>query len=324
MNEVQVSVIVPAYNVQEYIKECLESLIKQSFRFFEVIIINDGSTDETGNIINSYARKYKFIKIINQKNKGLSAARNIGLKEAKGEFIYFLDSDDIVSENLLEECFQRCKNNKLDLIMFDGKAFFDRNFSENKENFKMNYSRYGILTEKVQNGIEFLVSNLNNSGYRSSVCLLFFKKSIVEENNLFFLEGIVHEDELFTPVLISKCKKLMWINKILFFRRVRNESIMTTPKNYKNIQGYLAVARELLKSVNEKKLKYTIEKKVNNLSDLILLLTSNIGKKEKKSVEKDIKIILRQIDYKSNKLLIKLYFPCLLKLISLIKKMKSN
>ena len=95
------SVIIPVYNDEIYIKECLDSLKKQTFKNFEIICINDGSTDETQRVLETYALKFPKYKIINQENKGLSIARNNGLKEAVGEYIYFVDSDDVLKENTL-------------------------------------------------------------------------------------------------------------------------------------------------------------------------------------------------------------------------------
>ena len=97
-----ISVIVPCYNVGEYVENCLKSLLNQTFRDIEIICVNDGSTDSTPQILNSYAEKYPAIRVINQKNGGLSNARNTGIKEARGEYIAFVDSDDWVNETFLE------------------------------------------------------------------------------------------------------------------------------------------------------------------------------------------------------------------------------
>ncbi len=112
---VKISVIVPAYNVEKYISGCLVSLVNQTFREFEIIVINDGSTDNTADIINSFKKQSKNIILINTSNQGLSAARNLGIYNAKGEYIAFIDSDDWIDKNFLENLYSASINTNSDI-----------------------------------------------------------------------------------------------------------------------------------------------------------------------------------------------------------------
>ena len=114
---VKISIIIPVYNIEQYIKTCLDSLICQSFKDFEIICVNDGSTDNTLEILKEFKNKDKRIYIINQNNRGAEIARIVGMKESKGEYLMFLDSKDIFSNTMLEELYAKIKENNLEIII---------------------------------------------------------------------------------------------------------------------------------------------------------------------------------------------------------------
>lgn len=122
----KVSVIVPVYNVEKYLSECLESLINQTLSDIEIICVNDGSTDDSRNVLERYAASDKRIAVVNQTNKGLSAARNSGVKTARGRYLYFLDSDDFIDRNALEYLYQEAEKYRLDILYFDGVSVWER------------------------------------------------------------------------------------------------------------------------------------------------------------------------------------------------------
>ncbi|MGL5050852.1 MAG: glycosyltransferase family 2 protein [Fusobacteriaceae bacterium] len=115
--EIKVSIIVPAYNVEKYIKRCLDSLINQTLKEIEIIVINDGSTDFTGNIVKDFLKKDNRIKYIEQENRGLAGARNRGLKEAQGKYINHLDGDDYIDKNYYEDMFRHAEESNLDVVV---------------------------------------------------------------------------------------------------------------------------------------------------------------------------------------------------------------
>ena len=119
----KVSVIIPVYNVEKYLEECLDSVVNQTLKEIEIICINDGSIDNSVKILEKYRDKYSNIKVINQKNLGVGRARNVGVKLAKGEYIFFLDSDDYIEVDALEKCYIEAKQHRLDVVLIDSKSY---------------------------------------------------------------------------------------------------------------------------------------------------------------------------------------------------------
>jgi len=222
----------PAYNVELYINDAILSILIQTYRAYELIIIDDGSTDSSHSIVQYNAKLDNRIKVISQKNNGLSAARNTGLKYAKGKYIYFFDSDDILKSDTFSLCIEYINHFQLDLIVFSGAAF-----SENKEEIEEHpfFLKPDILTPLL--GQDLLTRLVSLDSYSSSACLYLFSKELVEQNNLFFDEGFLHEDEGFTPILYCSAKRAISLKTCFFMRRIRRNSIMTTLASWKNIEG---------------------------------------------------------------------------------------
>ncbi len=120
----KISVIIPVYNVENYLRECVDSVLNQTFSDYEIILVDDGSTDISGKICDKYAVKDDRVNVIHKKNGGLSNARNVGLKKAVGEYIYFLDSDDYIKTDALEKLYNTAISEKADVVFFDGDVFF--------------------------------------------------------------------------------------------------------------------------------------------------------------------------------------------------------
>ena len=246
-NPIKVSVIVPVYNVEHYLRKSILSIMNQTLKEIEIILINDGSTDNSLSIMEDLGKKDTRIKIISQPNHGQSIARNVGLIQAIGEYIYFFDSDDILEEKTLEECYQKCEENNLDFLFFDADIFTDDNISLE---FK-SYNRTNQLKDKVYIGTELLREQLTRNYFSASVCLTFIKKIYLDNLNLYFYPRIIHEDELFAFILYIKATRIGLINNIYFHRRLRPNSTMTTPFGEKNVKGYITVCRELDKLQRE-------------------------------------------------------------------------
>lgn len=228
----KVSIIVPIYNSEKYLRECLDSAVNQTLSNIEVILINDGSTDNSLSIAKEYSEKYKFIKLINQHNFGQSYARNRGIKLASGKYIYFLDSDDYIDINAMERLFIEAERNNLDLIMFGGELFFDRELIHKDIQRVKNAYKKKYHYPNIMKGKDCFAKMVYNKDYTCSPCLLFIKRSILIDKQIRFYEGIIHEDELFTFELLFKCNRVKCINNIYFYRRIR-EGSTTTSKQYK-------------------------------------------------------------------------------------------
>jgi glycosyltransferase involved in cell wall biosynthesis len=231
----QFTVIIPVYNVSSYLRDCLDSVLAQSFTDYEVICINDGSTDESGDILNEYSRVNRNIKVIHQENKGLSAARNAGMKAAHGEYIFFLDSDDWLVPNALE--ILKKEANGEDIICFNGRRYF--------EDGSLEVPDEGI-TESNLSGWDYYNQYALKPRKFHFVCtvLRIYRREFLLQYQLFFEEGIYHEDNLFTPIACYYAKSVKVIPDILYVYRIRANSI-TQNFDSKRILDIVKVANKL-------------------------------------------------------------------------------
>lgn len=243
----KISVIIPVFNTEKYLDEAVGSILKQSLKEIEIIAVDDGSTDSSHTILDKIARSDSRVTVISQKNQGQSVARNRGISIASGKYIYFMDSDDILHENALEECFDKCEKESLDMVMFDGESFSD------EKNFKpiFEYKRLSEMEDKVYTGLYIFSSMVEKRTFSPSPCLYMTRLSIIKENFLTFYPEIIHEDNLFTPLLCLHCERVGIIPIRYFKRRIRSNSTMTSKISWKNIHGYLTVTSEILRQIGE-------------------------------------------------------------------------
>ena len=212
-----VSIIIPVYNVEKYLSKCLDSVINQTYKNIEIICVNDGSTDNSINILETYNQIDARIQIITQKNGGLATARNTGLKYAKGDFVYFLDSDDWVDINLIQTTLEAIILSDADICMFDACNVYDDSYVNVKRvsNFIFPQSTK-VMNYKDDNNIRDLQCTAWSKLYR---------KSFLEKNNLLFPDGVrFGEDVPFWFELLLKNPKTVPIDKFLYFYRKRDTS----------------------------------------------------------------------------------------------------
>jgi glycosyltransferase involved in cell wall biosynthesis len=238
-----VSIIIPIYNMEEYLRECIDSALKQTYKDIELVLVDDGSHDNCPQICDEYVALDSRVKVIHQENGGLSVARNSGLAMARGEYVYFLDSDDYIAENAIKELYDEAKNSNLDVVLFDGLVVDEGGKRDEDNHYYLRKGRYNNVYE----GKTLFVEMTSNSDYRSAVPFLFIKKACLIKINLSFYKGIVHEDELFTFLLFMQCKRAGHLPKPLYYRRIRCGSIMSTPRTEKNFAGCLCVLEEMVK-----------------------------------------------------------------------------
>jgi glycosyltransferase involved in cell wall biosynthesis len=236
--------------------------VGQTLREIELILVNDGSTDGSAEILERWAIEEPRVRLFNQENKGLSVSRNVGIANAQGEYIYFMDSDDLLEEDALELCYHKCKEEKLDFVFFDALVFFENNV-ENAPT--LNYKHTEKLEDKIYTGQEALEIQLQNKEYTPSVCLHFIHRNVIEKHNLSFYPEIVHEDQLFTTLLYLQSTKAACIKRTFFHRRMRKDSTMTSKFAMRNIKGYLVVTEEILSFRRQ-----TTEDKNKEIIDLYL------------------------------------------------------
>ena len=225
-----ISVIVPVYNVENYLEECLDSICNQTFRNIEIICVNDGSTDGSLNILKEYQNHDSRIKIISQENNGLAVARNTGLKHAKGKYVYFLDSDDYIDLNALEECYNISEENNLDMLIFKIISFWD----DTRETFTTPYFEMDFLKELVGDNV-FNYMDLGKKMYDLAVTVpgVLFKRDLIL--NLRFPDNLIFEDNVFFTEAVFRVNRILFYNKHLYYYRMRKESITNSGSNFSDI-----------------------------------------------------------------------------------------
>lgn len=246
MESIKVSVIIPVYNTAEYLYEALSSISKQTLREIEIIAINDGSSDDSASVLENFSLIENRLKIITfEKNKGVSISRNYGIAEAKGEYIYFFDSDDLLAENCLEACYKKSVEMNTDFLIFDGISFVHDGLNKG---LGLNYQPTKYLTEEKYAGTA-LLSTLNaHKTYSCSVCLCFIKREYLHNIKLKFHPGILYEDVLFTIQLYMLANSVTYIKNDFFRRRIRPNSTMTAQVSQKTIDYRFVVCNELIKA----------------------------------------------------------------------------
>ncbi len=237
----KISVIIPVYNTEAYIEETLMSVINQTLTNIEIIIINDGSTDSSLAIIERIALTDKRIQVYSQQNQGQSVARNTGIGKATGEYIHFMDSDDLLMPDAYEKCISKCDSDRLDFTFFDADILYEQKQSE----LSFNYHRTGSIPDRIYTGNELLEYMLKTYTYRAIPMLLLINARFLKEQKLLFYPGIIHEDELFAISLYLYAKRVAPTPFILAIRRVRGGSTTTSRYSFKNIRGYLTVFGQL-------------------------------------------------------------------------------
>lgn len=227
-NMCKISVIIPVYNTEEYISQCLESLVNQTFKDIEIICVNDGSQDKSLEVLQDYAEKDDRIIVINQENSGVSVARNNGLKLAKGEFITFVDSDDWVDVDFIERLYDAITLKKCDIAVTT--AIRKRKHSSKYRLYYRAEAIYSTLAEKIE------VCQIPKCCY---VWGKLYKANIIKD--MLFTPNVYFEDVLWLPEVIKKSEKLVTVPGPVYYYRVNNKSIVkTTPTPKKQKDSYLA------------------------------------------------------------------------------------
>lgn len=265
MTQKTFSIIVPVYNVDKYLSDCLDSIFTQTFRDFEVISINDASTDNSYSILIDYASKHPNMKVINLiKNQGLSHARNVGMDIANGKYFIFVDSDDMIATDMLEILWKNIRDENIDLLYFNMEFLIEANWAKQKVR-DVNYTEF----EGIYSGMQMFAKLYKNKQLKVEVCRQLYAKKFIEDNCLRFYEGILHEDNLFSFLCAMKAKRVRNINDKLYIYRQRNGSIMSSV-NEKRMDSLIIVISEIYHYWKENPLTQEIDDVIENyLLDLI-------------------------------------------------------
>ena len=280
-NQALISVIIPIYNVENYLRECVDSVINQTYGNFEIILVDDGSTDSSGKICDEYIGKAT---VIHQKNSGLSGARNTGFEASKGEYVYFLDSDDYILPETLEKLYETAEKDKADFVFFDAVSFADGNFKVSQNYIRKNeYDTCG--------GLEMLKKLWINKDYHSAAPLLFLKRSFLQENKIKFTDGILYEDMVYTYQAFCCAETVSQCREALYYRRYRESSIMTSKKNKKHFQSAVTVCREVNDYTKKSNITHdeTANKYISRCAYNVFNIYEKLGKTEKKELKNELK-----------------------------------
>lgn len=268
----KLSIIVPVYNVELYLDCCINSLLNQDMdpEQYEIILINDGSTDGSLNIAEAFNNKYKQVKLISQINKGLSSARNKGLAHALGEYILFVDSDDFFEPHAIRKILEKAEKEKTELCFFRAKVEFeDRTF--------VYRGVYPFQLDKIYTGEYIITHGININ----SVWHTLYSSQKLKEQNIQFTTGIIHEDIDFNMRLYPKCERIMFTDILGYHYRHYGESITRTTnwnKISKQILSHLQIAENIFSYIRTEEISQAVKdiyvRKMNSLlvSQMIRLL----------------------------------------------------
>ncbi|MCF0124254.1 MAG: glycosyltransferase [Clostridia bacterium] len=216
MKQPLVSIIVPIYNVEPYLVQCIESIINQTYKNLEIILVDDGSPDNCPKICDDYASRDSRIVVIHKKNGGLSDARNAGLDIAQGDYITFVDSDDWIHSNYIEILSNGYQNKKIDIVIGEH-DLIGENIKSQRVSFNENSQIYD-----ARDIIKIFFSNNSDEKYGVAWGKLYKKELFA---NVKFPKGKYHEDNFLTPILLHKANKIFITNKVLYHYRIRSNSI---------------------------------------------------------------------------------------------------
>jgi len=279
-NNIKISFIIPVYNVEKYIGQCIDSVLKQTIKEKEIILVNDGSQDGSFDICKEYQKKYNFIKVIDKKNEGVSVARNKGIKESSGKYICFLDADDFYTDDkFAEEFYSACEENNLDIIRGIYSIYYEENDKYKHPNLKK-ISYYN----KVLSGKDFLYHSIEENCNEVVPWLGLFRKSFLVKNNLNFPINISYEEDqllFLNALLIDNCN-IMQVEREFYAYRFRKDSVTKSP-TVKQAEDVIYIVNEELHLIDF----LSLEKKYDTVarkyaSSSFYQLTSIYGRVNKK------------------------------------------
>ena len=246
-DEIVVSVVVPVYKVEAYLESCVKSLFEQNGKAgsMEILLIDDGSPDRCGEICDQLAEAHEEIRVFHKKNGGLSSTRNRGIREARGKYIVFVDSDDTLEAGTLGKIQEALeKYGEVDSVFYDG---LEDDGTDNDSLRRITDDHVSVF----ENGKDFLLKKYRDNNLNVEAWLYAYRRAFLEESQLTFEEGILHEDVEFTPRALMKCGKIIQLPDQLYHYMVRENSISTQKNKEKNIRDLFGTLRKLDQMADE-------------------------------------------------------------------------
>lgn len=290
-----ISVVVPVYNVEKYLEKCLQSLIEQCYSDMEIVVVDDKSTDRSLCIAKKY-EKYNNVKVISkEKNTGLSDSRNVGIRESRGQYIMFLDSDDYVEDGCIFKIQEIVKKeNEPDIVYFG--------YSEEYESTNEKYIKYGYVSQKdkIYTGEEFAIAELKQRNLYAAACFGIYNREFIVRNNLYFESGLLHEDELWTPQVILRANKVYTSDYVFYHYLRRNGSITRSGNKTKHGQDMLCICKKLDILANEIK-NPELKKYMDNHIAMLYMKGMTEGRLYQTNMEIDRFYPLRKVCFKKDR-----------------------
>lgn len=291
------SVIVPVYNVEKYLAQCLDSILAQSFDDYELIIVDDGAKDNSGKICDEYAEKDLHVKVIHKINGGLSDARNAGTNEAQGEYIVYIDSDDyLLSTDFLQVLHDNV--NGADILLYKHQKFFDGN----EEMLPCTYTYQNISNEDSY--VEKLKKLVEGDAFYGMAWIKAFRRSLITEHKIAFEVGLLGEDMEWNYHLITNASSLNVVDQSFIAYRQRANSITTSTK-LKNLTDFIYILEKWSKKVGEEiddeTLKNVLYGSMAKYYSNMLITYNRVKEKEKKQYIKRMKGLAWLLNYAMSK-----------------------
>ena len=244
----KVSVIIPVYNAEKYLPKCLDSVVKQTLKDIEILCIDDGSVDNSGKILDKYAKKDKRIRVIHKQNEGLSVTRNLGIKEAKGKYIGFIDADDWISLDFYKKLYNEAEKYDADVSITSIYRAYSATDGKNLVDIQ-DYMQADTLLEK------FALASLPEDNY---VVNKIYKTEFLRKNKLYFIPGIYFEDMRWSPPVIEKASKVVTVpGGCYFYFAHEDEIIVQTNNDFVKYKDMMASRKWLKAYLRKKKIPYS-------------------------------------------------------------------
>lgn len=236
LDKIILSIVIPIYNSEKFLEDCLSSVINMNINNYEVICIDDGSVDNSIHILNKFKNKFSNFIIVKQKHQGLSVARNKGIEVARGEYLYFVDSDDLIESKFIEDALNMACKDMLDVFLFSFENFCDDEIYE-KYKTRILKKKRTFQVDGIIDGKNMLRNLFEKEEYYPMVWIQLTRREFLLENNLTFHEGIVFEDALYTFQLLWKANRVRLVKDIGYKKRIHKESICGKPENIHNVES---------------------------------------------------------------------------------------
>ena len=316
-----VSVVIPIYKVEEYLRECVDSVINQTYTDLEIILVDDGSPDNCGKICDEYASKDSRVVVIHKENGGQSDAKNVGFSVARGKYVYFLDSDDYIRNDSIECLVRIAEHENPDFVFFGGVSFVDG--SDKMTPVFEIADKYPL-----QSGADTLVQRYQQGEYMPGGPLHFYSTAFLKKEQLSFEKGIIYEDFLFSAKAYLRANQVAACYEPLYFYRIRSGSTMTSKPGIYNLRCFLVCVQKIAEerscyaegSAQVKALDYLVKHAAHEFMH-VYGETSGEARKEAKQMLKEIHTEIKRVKtIGCRKLRLKYTFPGLWVLYYSFKK----